>query len=82
MDWIFLDDGDVHFILDDETETEEETVALSEGVKPYAEEEELSIASEEKQRMKLPEESPMMTRIKLQKKGGYESTTASLCQMT
>ena len=67
-DWIVLDDGEVHSILDDETETEQETVALSEGAKPYAEEQ--SIASEERLRMKLPEESPMMTRSKLQEKEG------------
>ena len=38
-DWIVLDDSEVHFILDDETGSEEETVALSEGANPYAEEE-------------------------------------------
>ena len=53
-DWLVLDDGEVHFILDDETGSEEETVALSEGAKPYAKEEELSVASEERLRMKLP----------------------------
>ena len=43
IDWIVLDDCEFHFIR--ETETEEVTVTLSEGPKPYAKEDELSTAS-------------------------------------
>ena len=69
-DWIVLDDSEVQILLDDETEAEAETIALSEGAKPYVGKEELSIASEERLRIKLPEEPPMTSRGKLWKKEG------------
>ena len=69
-DSIVLDDGEILFILDDETDTEEETIVLSERVKTHVEEEELSIASKERLRMQVTEESPMTTRGTLREKEG------------
>ena len=56
-EWIVSEDGEVLFILDKtETEADEETVALPEGGAPFAEAENLSITSEERLKIKLPEE--------------------------
>ena len=61
-DWIFLENGEVGFVLPEEVEVPNEEMPLSEGAEPYLEEELLVPASEENLTRDQEDTSPMFTR--------------------
>ena len=83
-DWIVLEDGEVHFILDEiEIEADEETVALSERAASFAEEEKLANASGGRLKTKLPEDRQRKREASyVKRKAGLGSITTSRGQMT